>query len=50
MMMIVMLGLFFRYCVEVFDHMSISAMIDNGAVFGVHGGLSPSVSGIDQIR
>eukprot|EP01080_Neovahlkampfia_damariscottae_P007193 gene7193-11509_t len=38
-----------RYCTEVFDYMSLSAVIEN-EVFCVHGGLSPSVSSLDQIR
>lgn len=37
------------YCTEVFDYLSLSAMIDN-KIFCVHGGLSPSVQTIDQIR
>ena len=32
-----------------FDYLSLSAMIDN-KIFCVHGGLSPSVQTIDQIR
>lgn len=38
-----------RHCTEVFDYLSLSAIID-GKVFCVHGGLSPSISTIDQIR
>ena len=37
------------YCTEVFDFLSLSAMLDN-KIFCVHGGLSPSVQTIDQIR
>jgi len=38
-----------RYCVEVFDYLSLAAIID-GVVLGVHGGLSPNISTIDQVR
>eukprot|EP01064_Diplonema_japonicum_P019608 TRINITY_DN2834_c8_g1_i1.p1 TRINITY_DN2834_c8_g1~~TRINITY_DN2834_c8_g1_i1.p1 ORF type:complete len:334 (+),score=43.94 TRINITY_DN2834_c8_g1_i1:83-1003(+) len=38
-----------RYFTEVFDYISLSALIEN-QVFCVHGGLSPSVSALDQIR
>ncbi|CAM0141587.1 phosphoprotein phosphatase PP4 catalytic subunit [Umbelopsis sp. WA50703] len=38
-----------RYCCEVFDHLALSAIIDN-KIFCVHGGLSPSINTIDQIR
>merc|ERR1711974_371789 len=38
-----------RYCTEIFDFLSLSALID-GQVFGVHGGLSPSINTLDQIR
>lgn len=38
-----------RYCTEVFDYLSLSALIDE-KVFCVHGGLSPSISTIDQVR
>uniref|UniRef100_A0A1I7U8Q9 Serine/threonine-protein phosphatase n=1 Tax=Caenorhabditis tropicalis TaxID=1561998 RepID=A0A1I7U8Q9_9PELO len=38
-----------RHCTEVFDYLSLSAIID-GKVFCVHGGLSPSISTMDQIR
>ena len=34
---------------QVFDYLSLSAMIDN-KIFCVHGGLSPSIQTIDQIR
>ena len=38
-----------RYCTEIFDYLSLSALIDN-EVFCVHGGLSPSLNTLDQIR
>jgi len=38
-----------RYCTDIFDYLSLSALIDN-RVFCVHGGLSPSISTLDQIR
>lgn len=38
-----------RYCTELFDYMPLSAVINN-AVFCVHGGLSPAIRTLDQIR
>lgn len=38
-----------RYCTEVFDYLALAAIID-GKIFCVHGGLSPSIQTIDQIR
>eukprot|EP01087_Luapelamoeba_hula_P024466 TRINITY_DN9322_c0_g1_i1.p1 TRINITY_DN9322_c0_g1~~TRINITY_DN9322_c0_g1_i1.p1 ORF type:complete len:308 (+),score=25.44 TRINITY_DN9322_c0_g1_i1:62-985(+) len=38
-----------RYCTEIFDYLSLAAMIDE-KVFCVHGGLSPSINTLDQIR
>ena len=37
-----------RYCTEIFDYLSLSAIID-GKTFCVHGGLSPSISTLDQV-
>ncbi|CAR30341.1 phosphoprotein phosphatase PP4 catalytic subunit PPH3 [Lachancea thermotolerans CBS 6340] len=38
-----------RYCCEVFDYLSLGAVVD-GQVFCVHGGLSPNVTTVNQIR
>ncbi|GAV55990.1 hypothetical protein ZYGR_0AZ01620 [Zygosaccharomyces rouxii] len=38
-----------RYCCEVFDYLSLGAIV-NQSVFCVHGGLSPDVMTIDEIR
>eukprot|EP01095_Lingulamoeba_sp_RSL-Kostka_P007020 TRINITY_DN2219_c1_g1_i2.p1 TRINITY_DN2219_c1_g1~~TRINITY_DN2219_c1_g1_i2.p1 ORF type:complete len:321 (+),score=69.85 TRINITY_DN2219_c1_g1_i2:47-964(+) len=38
-----------RYCTEIFDYLSLSAIIDE-KIFCVHGGLSPSINTLDQIR
>jgi serine/threonine-protein phosphatase 4 catalytic subunit len=38
-----------RFCCELFDYLSLGALID-GKVFGVHGGLSPSLSTLDQLK
>lgn len=38
-----------RYCCEVFDMLAVAAVID-GEAFVVHGGLSPSIDRIDEIR
>ena len=38
-----------RYCCEVFDYLALGAIVD-GSVFCVHGGLSPNLTGIDQVR
>lgn len=40
-----------RYCCEVFDYLSLGAIVGGkGGVFCVHGGLSPEIETIDQIR
>lgn len=38
-----------RWCTDLFDYLPLAAIIDN-RVFCVHGGLSPSISTIDDIR
>merc|ERR1712185_25653 len=38
-----------KCCTDVFDYLSLSAIIE-GTVFCVHGGLSPSINTLDQIR
>ena len=37
-----------RYCTEVFDYLTVSALID-GRVLCVHGGLSPDIRTLDQV-
>ena len=38
-----------KYCTEVFDYLNLAAIID-GKVMCVHGGLSPDIRTVDQIR
>lgn len=38
-----------RYCTEIFDYLGLSALIDD-TIFAVHGGLSPAISTLDEIR
>uniref|UniRef100_A0A7S1XD46 Serine/threonine-protein phosphatase n=1 Tax=Compsopogon caeruleus TaxID=31354 RepID=A0A7S1XD46_9RHOD len=38
-----------RFCTDLFDYLSLGALV-GGKVFCVHGGLSPSISTLDQIR
>ena len=37
------------WCTEVFDYLGVAALVDN-KILCIHGGLSPSISTIDQIR
>lgn len=38
-----------RYCCDIFDLLALSALVDNSC-FCVHGGLSPSINTLDQVR
>ena len=38
-----------KYCTEVFDYLGIGAVIE-GKIFCIHGGLSPQIKTLDQIR
>lgn len=38
-----------RYCTDLFDYLTISAIVDD-KIFCVHGGLSPNIKTIDEIR
>lgn len=38
-----------KYCTEIFDYLSLSAIIDD-KVFCVHGGLSPAINTLDQVQ
>ncbi|KAK9808048.1 hypothetical protein WJX73_009001 [Symbiochloris irregularis] len=38
-----------RYCTDIFDYLSLSALIDQ-RMFCVHGGLSPTVKSLNEIR
>ena len=38
-----------KYCIDVFAHLVVAALIE-GSVFCVHGGLSPEIKSIDQVR
>jgi len=38
-----------RYFTDMFDFLSIAALVD-GKMLGIHGGLSPQISSLDQIR
>ena len=38
-----------RYCTDVFDYLSLGALIED-KIFCVHGGLSPSIYYLDELR
>ncbi len=38
-----------RYCCEVFDYLALAAIVE-GSLFAVHGGLSPALATVDEIR
>ena len=38
-----------RYCTEIFDYLPLAAIVDN-EMFCVHGGLSPDLTELDEIR
>lgn len=38
-----------RYCTDIFDYLTLSAIITDN-IFCIHGGLSPSITTIDQIK
>eukprot|EP00405_Crypthecodinium_cohnii_P018493 CAMPEP_0206481608 /NCGR_PEP_ID=MMETSP0324_2-20121206/38263_1 /ASSEMBLY_ACC=CAM_ASM_000836 /TAXON_ID=2866 /ORGANISM="Crypthecodinium cohnii, Strain Seligo" /LENGTH=334 /DNA_ID=CAMNT_0053959163 /DNA_START=44 /DNA_END=1046 /DNA_ORIENTATION=- len=38
-----------KFCTEIFDYLTLSAIVEN-SIFCVHGGLSPDVKLLDQIR
>jgi serine/threonine-protein phosphatase 4 catalytic subunit len=38
-----------QWCTEIFDYISLAAVID-GRIFCVHGGLSPELSTIDEVK
>ncbi|KAH3901846.1 probable Serine/threonine-protein phosphatase 4 catalytic subunit [Saccharomycodes ludwigii] len=39
-----------RYCCEVFDYLPLGCSINDGTIFCLHGGLSPDVKNLNEIR
>ncbi len=38
-----------RYCTEIFDYLSLAAIIED-KIFCVHGGLSPTINSLDDVK
>ena len=38
-----------RYCTEIFDYLTLSAIIDD-KFYSVHGGLSPSIKTLNEVK
>jgi serine/threonine-protein phosphatase 2A catalytic subunit len=38
-----------KYLTDLFDFLPVTALVE-GSIFGLHGGLSPSIETLDQIR
>lgn len=39
-----------RYCCEVFDYIPLGCLINNGEIFCLHGGLSPNIQSLNEIK